>query len=171
MIINIETDIGTLEAEVVEENADQYKIKLNNGEVWVNKDKCISKKYEFKDDIILNDLNFNFENNNQDMNSSVNNNKRLGSERDMSLKSKVLARLNYKKIADEIYDILESDIEDAVIENIEDSDIAETLAKEYASDLIEIAQEIVVESISNDINITRIEDEFSDLISEIVNND
>ena len=84
-------------------------------------------------------------------------------ERKMSLKEKILAKIDYKKIAEEIYEILEDDIVEEVASSFDEMEIAYDLIDGYRSDFIETAKEVIVENIEQEINV----DEISDYLKEV----
>ena len=84
-------------------------------------------------------------------------------ERKMSLKEKILAKIDYKKIAEEIYEILEDDIAEEVADSFDEIEIAYDLIGSYRSDFIETAREVIVENIEQEINV----DEVSDYLKEV----
>ena len=84
-------------------------------------------------------------------------------ERKMSLKEKILAKIDYKKIAEEIYEILEDDIVEEVASSFDEMEIAYDLIDGYRSDFIETAREVIVENIEQEINV----DEISDYLKEV----
>ena len=84
-------------------------------------------------------------------------------ERKMSLKEKILAKIDYKKIAEEIYEILEDEILEEVAGSFDEMEIAYDLIDNYRSDFIETAREVIVENIEQEINV----DEVSDYLKEV----
>ena len=84
-------------------------------------------------------------------------------ERKMSLKEKILAKIDYKKIAEEIYEILEDDIVEEVANSFDEMEIAYNLIDGYRSDFIETAREVIVENIEQEIKV----DEVSDYLKEV----
>ena len=94
---------------------------------------------------------------------TVKNNEDVKVERKMSLKEKILAKIDYKKIAEEIYEILEDDIVEEVASSFDEMEIAYDLIDGYRSDFIETAREVIVENIGQEINV----DDVSDCLKEI----
>ena len=84
-------------------------------------------------------------------------------ERKMSLKEKILAKIDYKRIAEEIYEILEDDIVEEVAGSFDEMEIAYDLIDGYRSDFIETAREVIVENIEQEINV----DDVSDYLKEV----
>ena len=93
----------------------------------------------------------------------VKNNEDVKVERKMSLKEKILAKIDYKRIAEEIYEILEDDIVEEVASSFDEMEIAYDLIDGYRSDFIETAREVIVENIGQEINV----DDVSDHLKEI----
>lgn len=93
----------------------------------------------------------------------VKNNEDVKVERKMSLKEKILAKIDYKRIAEEIYEILEDDIVEEVAGSFDEMEIAYDLIDSYRSDFIETAREVIVENIEQEINV----DEISDYLKEV----
>ena len=81
----------------------------------------------------------------------------------MSLKEKILAKIDYKKIAEEVFDILEDEIVEEVASSFDEMEIAYDLIDGYRSDFIETAREVIVENIGQEINV----DDVSDHLKEI----
>ena len=81
----------------------------------------------------------------------------------MSLKEKILAKIDYKKIAEEVFDILEDEIVEEVADSFDEMEIAYDLIDGYRSDFIETAREVIVENIEQEINV----DEISDYLKEV----
>ena len=84
-------------------------------------------------------------------------------ERKMSLKEKILAKIDYKRIAEEVFDILEDEIVQEVVSSFDEMEIAYDLIDGYRSDFIETAREVIVENIGQEINV----DDVSDHLKEI----
>ena len=84
----------------------------------------------------------------------------------MNLKESILNKLNYDSIAKEVFNILESEIIDEVVNNIDESEMANAIADAYSYQLIEIAKDRVLESIMDEISYDDIEGEFKDVVDE-----
>ena len=91
----------------------------------------------------------------------INNNEKV--ERKMTLKEKILARIDYKKIAEEVFDILEDDIVEEVANSFDEMEIAYDLVSGYRSDFIETAKEVIVENIAQEVDV----DEVTGMLKEV----
>ena len=91
----------------------------------------------------------------------INNNEKV--ERKMSLKEKILAKIDYKKIAEEVFDILEDEIVEEVAYDFDETSIAHDLVNEYRRDFIETAKEVIFENIAQEIDV----DEVTDMLKEV----
>ena len=91
----------------------------------------------------------------------INNNEKV--ERKMSLKEKILAKIDYKKIAEEVFDILEDEIVEEVAYDFDETSIAHDLVDGYRSDFIETAKEVIVENIVQEVDV----DEVTDMLKEV----
>ena len=84
-------------------------------------------------------------------------------ERKMSLKEKILAKIDYKKIAEEVFDILEDEIVEEVAYDFDETSIAYDLVNEYRRDFIETAKEVIIENIGQEVDV----DEATDMLKEV----
>ena len=91
----------------------------------------------------------------------INNNEKV--ERKMSLKEKILAKIDYKKIAEEVFDILEDEIVEEVAYDFDETSIAHDLVDGYRRDFIETAKEVIIENIGQEIDV----DEVTDMLKEV----
>ena len=91
----------------------------------------------------------------------INNNEKV--ERKMTLKEKILAKINYKAIAEEVFDILEDEIVEEVAYDFDETSIAHGLVDEYRRDFIETAKEVIVENIGQEVDV----DEVTDMLKEV----
>ena len=91
----------------------------------------------------------------------INNNEKV--ERKMSLKEKILAKIDYKKIAEEVFDIIEDEIVEEVAYDFDETSIAHDLVNEYRRDFIETAKEVIIENIGQEIDV----DEVTDMLKEV----
>ena len=91
----------------------------------------------------------------------INNNEKV--ERKMTLKEKILAKINYKAIAEEVFDILEDEIVEEVAYDFDETSIAHDLVNEYRRDFIETAKEVIFENIGQEIDV----DEVTDMLKEV----
>ena len=91
----------------------------------------------------------------------INNNEKV--ERKMSLKEKILAKIDYKKIAEEVFDIIEDEVVEEVAYDFDETSIAHDLVNEYRRDFIETAKEVIFENIAQEIDV----DEVTDMLKEV----
>ena len=86
----------------------------------------------------------------------------------MSLKERILNKLDYRSIAEQIYDRLEKEIIDDVVYYIDEDQIVEDMVCNYKNEYLEVAREVVIESIAEDIDASEIEDHFKEVVQEKV---
>ena len=91
----------------------------------------------------------------------INNNEKV--ERKMSLKEKILAKIDYKKIAEEVFDIIEDEIVEEVAYDFDETNLAYDLVNEYRRDFIETAKEVIIENIGQEVDV----DEVTDMLKEV----
>ena len=91
----------------------------------------------------------------------INNNEKV--ERKMSLKEKILAKIDYKKIAEEVFDIIEDEVVEEVAYDFDETNLAYDLVNEYRRDFIETAKEVIIENIGQEIDV----DEVTDMLKEV----
>ena len=91
----------------------------------------------------------------------INNNEKV--ERKMSLKEKILAKIDYKKIAEEVFDIIEDEVVEEVAYDFDETNLAYDLVNEYRRDFIETAKEVIFENIAQEIDV----DEVTDMLKEV----
>ena len=91
----------------------------------------------------------------------INNNEKV--ERKMTLKEKILAKINHKAIAEEVFNILEDEIVEEVAYDFDETSIAYDLVNGYKRDFIETAKEVIFENIAQEIDV----DEVTDMLKEV----
>ena len=91
----------------------------------------------------------------------INNNEKV--ERKKSSKEKILAKIDYKKIAEEVFDIIEAEVVEEVAYDSDETSIAHDLVDEYRRDFIETAKEVIFENIAQEIDV----DEVTDMLKEV----
>ena len=91
----------------------------------------------------------------------INNNEKV--ERKMSLKEKILAKIDYKKIAEEVFDIIEDEVVEEVVYDFDETNLACDLVNEYRRDFIETAKEVIVENIGQEVDV----DEVTEMLKEV----
>lgn len=84
-------------------------------------------------------------------------------ERKMSLKEKILAKIDYKKIAEEVFDIIEDEVVEEVVYDFDETNLAYDLVNEYRRDFIETAKEVIIENIGQEVDV----DEVTDMLKEV----
>lgn len=91
----------------------------------------------------------------------INNNEKV--EKKMTLKEKILAKIDYKAIAEEVFNILEDEIVEEVAYDFDETSIAHDLVDGYRRDFIETAKEVIVENIAQEVDV----DEVTDMLKEV----
>ena len=91
----------------------------------------------------------------------INNNEKV--ERKMTLKEKILEKIDYKKIAEEVFNIIEDEVVEEVAYDFDETSIAHDLVDEYRRDFIETAKEVIFENIAQEIDV----DEGTDMLKEV----
>ena len=91
----------------------------------------------------------------------INNNEKV--ERKMSLKEKILAKIDYKKIAEEVFDIIEDEVVEEVAYDFDETNLAYDLVDMYRRDFIETAKEVIIENIGQEVDV----DEVTDMLKEV----
>ena len=91
----------------------------------------------------------------------INNNEKV--ERKMSLKEKILAKIDYKKIAEEVFNIIEDEVVEEVAYDFDETNLAYDLVNEYRRDFIETAKEVIIENIGQEIDV----DEVTEMLKEV----
>ena len=91
----------------------------------------------------------------------INNNEKV--ERKMTLKEKILAKIDYKKIAEEVFNIIEDEVVEEVAYDFDETNLAYDLVNEYRRDFIETAKEVIIENIGQEIDV----DEVTDMLKEV----
>lgn len=86
-----------------------------------------------------------------------------------TLKERILAKVDYKAIAERIWDNIVDDVVDKVANNFDEDNIAEDLIYNYRSELIEQASEVIIEEVNEEISLSDIEDEIRDIARDLVN--
>ena len=91
----------------------------------------------------------------------INNNEKV--ERKMTLKEKILAKIDYKKIAEEVFDIIEDEVVEEVVYDFDETNLACDLVDMYRRDFIETAKEVIIENIGQEVDV----DEVTDMLKEV----
>ena len=71
----------------------------------------------------------------------------------MSLKERILSKIDYRLVAQEIFDLLEEEIIEKVVEEIDEQQIAADLIydEDYKSEFIDVASGVLIKKIAEDI--------------------
>ena len=91
----------------------------------------------------------------------INNNEKV--ERKMTLKEKILAKINYKAIAEEVFNIIEDEVVEEVAYDFDETNLACDLVDMYRRDFIETAKEVINENISQEVDV----EEVTDMLKEV----
>lgn len=91
----------------------------------------------------------------------INNNEKV--ERKMTLKEKILAKIDYKKIAEEVFDIIEDEVVEEVAYDFDETNLACDLVDMYRRDFIETAKEVIIENIGQEVDV----DEVTNMLKEV----
>lgn len=84
-------------------------------------------------------------------------------EKKMTLKEKILAKINYKTIAEEVFNILEDEIVEEVVCDFDETSLAYDLVDGYRSEFIETAKEVIVGYIGQEVDVN----EVTDMLKEV----
>ena len=91
----------------------------------------------------------------------INNNEKV--ERKMTLKEKILAKINYKAIAEEVFNIIEEEVVEEVAYDFDETNLAYDLVDMYRRDFIETAKEVIIENIGQEVDV----DEVTEMLKEV----
>ena len=91
----------------------------------------------------------------------INNNEKV--ERKMTLKEKILTKIDYKKIAEEVFDIIEDEVVEEVAYDFDETNLACDLVDMYRRDFIETAKEVIIENIGQEVDV----DEVTEMLKEV----
>ena len=91
----------------------------------------------------------------------INNNEKV--ERKMTLKEKILAKIDYKKIAEEVFNIIEDEVVEEVAYDFDETNLACDLVDMYRRDFIETAKEVIIENIGQEVDV----DEVTEMLKEV----
>lgn len=103
--------------------------------------------------------------------NEIKNNEREDINMAKSLKEMALEKLNYRKIAETLYEELEGEISEEVAARIDEYDIVNFIKNNNKSDYLSIAKEVVLDEILEDIDdiSSDVEDEFKEIVKENIN--
>lgn len=83
-----------------------------------------------------------------------------------SLRERVLGKVNYKSIAEQIWDRLEDEIIDEISYSLDEDSIVDDMIYHYKSDYIDVAKEVLIEEFCQDISSDEIENHIKDIAKE-----
>ena len=80
-----------------------------------------------------------------------------------SLRERVLGKVNYKSIAEQIWDRLEDEIIEEISYSLDEDSIVDDMIHHYKSDYIDAAKEVLIEEFCQDISSDEIEDHIKEI--------
>ena len=83
-----------------------------------------------------------------------------------SFRERVLGKVNYKSIAEQIWDRLEDEIIEEISYSFDEDEIVNDMIYNYRSDYINTAKEVLIEELYEDISSSEIEDHIKDIAKE-----
>lgn len=83
-----------------------------------------------------------------------------------SLRERVLGKVNYKSIAEQIWDRLEDEIIEEISYSLDEDSIVDDMIHHYKSDYIDVAKEVLIEEFCQDISSDEIEDHIKEIARE-----
>lgn len=83
-----------------------------------------------------------------------------------SLKESILKKIDYRKIAESIYDRLEIEIIEEIVREFDEDSIAYNMAENYRDDYLEIAKDVAPDIIMEDISTDDVSSEFKEVLRE-----
>ena len=83
-----------------------------------------------------------------------------------SLRERVLGKVNYKSIAEQIWDRLEDEIIDEISYSLDEDSIVDDMIYHYKRDYIDVAKEVLIEEFCQDISSDEIEDHIKEIARE-----
>ena len=83
-----------------------------------------------------------------------------------SLRERVLGKVNYKSIAEQIWDRLEDEIIEEISYSLDEDSIVDDMIHHYKSDYIDAAKEVLIEEFCQDISSDEIEDHIKEIARE-----
>lgn len=187
MLVYLNTNLGIIEAEVIDEDEDECMVRINNTDIWVNKRLCETKKsvdnnkplYESMLDFFNDDVDINANINDIDIDNLLYNpnlqadivddkvkTKKNNEVKFMSVRERVLEKLNYKLIAEKVYDLLGEELTQYVADRIDEDYIAENLVRTSSDLFLEHADTIISQDIVDTIGYSEIENHFADIVKK-----
>lgn len=83
-----------------------------------------------------------------------------------SLRERVLGKVNYKSIAEQIWDRLEDEIIEEISYSLDEDSIVDDMIHHYKNDYIDVAKEVLIEEFCQDISSDEIEDHIKEIARE-----
>ena len=83
-----------------------------------------------------------------------------------TLKERILGRINYRAIAEQIWDRIEEEVIEEVACSFDEDNLIEDMLNGYRSDFVEVATEAIIEEFNEDIDSSEIEDHIKDIAKE-----
>ena len=84
----------------------------------------------------------------------------------MNFRERVLGKVNYKSIAEQIWDRLEDEIIEEISCSFDEDSIVDDMIYHYKSDYIDVAKEVLIEEFCQDISSDEIEDHIKEIARE-----
>lgn len=189
MLVYLNTNLGIIEAEVIDEDEDECMVRINNTDIWVNKVLCDLKKPVDDDNKSLHNNGLDFFNNDVDINddnyddidtSDLVYNPNLQADiiadkvkteknnevKVMSVKERILEKLDYKIIAEKVYDLLGEELTQYVADRIDEDYIAENLVRTSSDLFLEHADTIISQDVVDTIGYSEVENHFADIVKK-----
>lgn len=94
-----------------------------------------------------------------------------GENNKMSLMSRILSKLDTKYIANEVYEKLQEQIEDKIVERIDEDDVVDMLVNTYEEDMIELFVEKGEEIVKDNLDVSEVIDDIESEVEGILTND
>ena len=83
-----------------------------------------------------------------------------------TLKERILGRINYRAIAEQIWDRIEEEVIEEVACSFDEDNLIEDMLNGYRSDFVEVASEAIIEEFNEDVDSSEIEDYIKDIARE-----
>ena len=85
-----------------------------------------------------------------------------------TLKERILEKIDYRAIAEQIWNRIEEEVIEKVAYSFDEDSIADDMIRHYKSDYIDVAKEVLIEEFYEDISSDEIEDHIKDIARENV---
>ena len=86
-----------------------------------------------------------------------------------TLKERILGKINYRAIAEQIWDRIEEEVIEEVALSFDEDNLVEDMLSGYRSDFVEVASEAIIEEFNEDIDSFEIEARIKDIAKEKAN--